>query len=542
MCGIYSKFMRSELCQCSIQSSFVQNKYNTCEECKNSLESFYKIKHRGPDDSKYIECRDMNIVSFLGFHRLSIVGLENGMQPFENNNNYLLCNGEIYNYKELIEKYDLFSSLKTKSDCEVILLLYSKIGILQTIKELRGDFAFILYDANNNLVHFGRDPFGVRPLFYLFEHDRNILTLASEAKCFPQKDNLSQVTPRICYTYNLQTTSLTETTYYNFQEDVKLEKNQNNFITLLENSVRKRLNAEREIGFLLSGGLDSSLILSISLKFLDSKYYPIKVFSIGFDDTSPDIIASKEVVNYLKKKYGDTCITHIILKPTIEEALLSLSKVIKTIESFDTTTIRASTPMYLLSKYISEYTNVKVVFSGEGSDENTFLGYLYLLYAPDISSARQESKRLLSDIHYFDGLRADRTTSNFGLELRVPFLDQDFISYCMNDDNLTRQTLESKVEKKYLRDCFKDYLPNQILYRQKNAFSDAVSYDWKKKIKEYTENKIKTKNKYMSSEELFYISEFSKHYNLNLIPYLWLPKWIDTGNEPSATVLSVFKQ
>lgn len=554
MCGIYSKFIS-----------------DSHDDFKTTYDSFEKLSHRGPDESIFKEVKHNNITAYLGFHRLSIMGIEDGMQPFHISNKHLLCNGEIYNYVDLIEKYEL--EMKTKSDCEVIIQLYLKIGIHKTISSLRGDFAFILYDPEINTVYFGRDPFGVRPLF--IQHERNnsnlvSLTLASEAKgvindskphensCADSKSHLNfskgeyskgsrnlsaikQVEPRKIFSVNLVSGILSETEYFSLSlENHNID--QETFKTLLIESVRKRLMSNREIGFLLSGGLDSSLILSIALSLELKELYPLKVFTVGFDSNAPDVLFAHRTVKFLQDKYGKNCIEHIVVIYDIQDGLREIPNVIRTIESYDTTTVRASTPMYLISKYISENTNVKVILSGEGSDEGNCLGYLYLLYAPNVDKAREESKRLLSDIHFFDGLRADRTISAFGLELRVPFLDSDYVSYCLSSEIPSRVALEEKTEKKYLRDAFVGYLPDEVLYRQKNAFSDAVSYDWKKEIKKYAEKIMTCNHPSLTSEELWYLSEYCRWYNPNLIPYMWLPKWVNVGTEPSATVLELFRK
>jgi len=576
MCGIYSRFTAAE------------------GETENPFEEpdISAIKDRGPDATNTLSFFiPEKYAVFFGFHRLSIIGEHDGAQPFVSNERYyLMCNGEIYNYKELIDEYKL--KLRSRSDCEVILCLFQELrcDIDATVKKLKGEFAFVLYDRQKHTVYFGRDPFGVRPLFMhqtkrkewederselqkeprkgrnkkvesdddksVEEDDDNELILASEAKVFDRHVDIKQVPPRCIWKYNILKGELSMVSQYYTLPKVVQEKqdpiNVDTFKELFIQSVKRRLMVDdgstpaSKIGFFLSGGLDSSLVLSVAMRVLsqsgDISRSKIKVFTFGFEKNAPDILAAKEVVKYLKKKYGEKSLDHHVIVRDIFEGIAAIPEVVKTIESFDTTTVRASTPMYMMSSYVREETDLKIILSGEGSDELNCLGYLYLLYAPSVDDARAESVRLLENIHFFDGLRADRSVSAFGLELRVPFLDGDFVSYTMAYNDPIKQALESKTEKKFLRDAFTDYLPDAILYRQKNAFSDAVSYDWKTKIKEHADTIIKTKHQKLTSEEMWYLTLFCRDYEVGLIPYLWLPKWVDTGSEPSATVLNVFKK
>ena len=294
--------------------------------------------------------------------------------------------------------------------------------------------------------------------------------------------------------------------------------------SILTEAVKKRLISDRPIGCFLSGGLDSSIIASILTRLLRVENKKLKTFSVGLEG-SPDIEAARIVSEYLDTDHHELIVTEDDLFNNIEPT-------IKQIESYDITTVRASTPMYLLSKWISENTDVIVLFSGEGSDE-LFGSYLYFKNAPDLDSFQQETHRLIQDLPYFDVLRSDRSTAGAGLEIRVPFLDKKFVNYITSlPPNYKIINDNTQIEKAILRDAFKDYLPDSIINRRKEAFSDGVSKEersWYKIIQERV------------SEEQYYKDIFNKYYpgRDNLIPYLWLPKWSgDTNNEPSARVLT----
>ena len=300
-------------------------------------------------------------------------------------------------------------------------------------------------------------------------------------------------------------------------------------------------NTDRNIGFLLSGGLDSSLVVSIANRMLSGR---LKTFSVGIED-SPDVLAARKVATYLNTDH-----TEVLFD--VEEGLKNIENVIWSLESYDTTTVRASVPMWLLSKFISKKTNCKVILSGEGSDE-LFGGYLYFHYAPSVEEFTKENRRRLKLIHQFDGLRADRCISAHGLELRVPFLDVKVVEHGMvMDQNL--KTPNDGIEKYYLRKAFEGYLPDDILWRQKNGMSDAVGYAWVKAVKAHAESAISDSefediknnanghNVPLTKEEALYRKIFWKLFGSNkdhLISEIWRPKWTNQ-TDPSATKLSVF--
>ena len=381
-------------------------------------EAFNKLEKRGPDNSTLIMENKVRI----GFKRLSINDMsENANQPFSTDNISLVCNGEIYNHKVLKKKFDI--STKSNSDCEVILHLYEKIGIKQTLNLLDGVFAFILYDKTKNKLYCARDRIGVRPLFY--SNSKNLFAVASEAKSIENLGyNSKQLKGGNYIEKYIDSDKLEIKSFYDIPNPViyveKDEKIQEDMRNLLISAVKKRLMSDRPIGCLLSGGLDSSIIAALLTKYSDTK---IKTFSIGFPG-STDLKYARKVAKYIGSE-------HFELEISYKEGLDVIEEVIYTLESFDTTTVRASVGMYLLSKYISENFEEKVILSGEGADE-ILCGYLYFHNSPSSQSTCDESRKLVEQLPYFDVLRADRCTASHGLELRVPFLDRDFLDFCMS--------------------------------------------------------------------------------------------------------------
>jgi asparagine synthase (glutamine-hydrolysing) len=509
------------------------------------------IDHRGPDFTIIHKFKFKNMYFKLAFHRLSIIDLNNGYQPFIYKDDkskrelYLLCNGEIYNYKNLIKKYNL----NTQSDCHVILDLYLIHGdIEKTVKELDGEFAFILIEIKNNLVSIiaVRDRFGIRPLFYHSEESN--LYFSSELKGLPFDGKGQQIQPRLIYTFN-ENSEFTTKSYYtigkniddniNTDYNILLEKIKK---TLIE-SVKDRMQTERPLGSLLSGGLDSSLISGIAADILKNKGERLHTFSIGLEESSPDIQYARKVAKYINS------IHHEIIIP-VEEWINNLKNVIRQIETYDITTIRASTGQYLISKWINENTDIKVILNGDGSDELTG-GYLYFYNSPDEDSFHKEILRLLNEIHNYDVLRVDRGISSHGLESRVPFLSHKFVDTYLSIDKALRVPKKKKrIEKYLLRQAFEDskLIPSEVLWRQKEAFSDGVSNNkksWYEYIQDYietiiTDDEFSKHNNFPSKESYYYYKIFNEIYpNSELQLNYWLPKWTDEhGNDPSARKLS----
>jgi asparagine synthase (glutamine-hydrolysing) len=499
---------------------------------KNTYDT--KIIHRGPDNTV---TRNYNNCHF-SFHRLCINDLsDSGNQPFENDKYIWMCNGEIYNYKKLISKYNL--TCKSNSDCEVIGYLIDILGICSLAKALDGVFAIAIYDKTHNYIYLIRDTIGVRPLYYY--NQLGIFAFSSEGKSLnnlPNNQTIQQLPPSSYLSYNIITNKIYINKYF-LVKNIKINTQLttticfDNIQNLFVDSIKKRLISDRPIGCLLSGGLDSSLVASILSKLLKEKGKTLKTFSVGFSD-SEDLKYAKKVAKYLGTDHYELILDY-------KQVIHRIPEVIKAIETYDITTIRASIGMYLLAEYINQNHPEKVIFSGEGSDE-IFGGYLYFHKSPTFQDFEKESTRLVDNLFYFDVLRADRCTSTFGLELRVPFLDKEFVKFVMSiPGNLRKFT---KLEKYILRQSFtKNYLPHEILMRKKEGFSDGVGGMLKpfyKHIQEYlrenlSEDYVKKVNSDDELEREYYKDTYYEIYKYSPIPYYWMPKWVNTKN-PSGRV------
>jgi asparagine synthase (glutamine-hydrolysing) len=530
---------------------------------------FIKGKNRGPEYSKLKSFSNFNLN--LGFHRLAINGLnEKSNQPLSFQNIFLVCNGEIYNYKYLYELMDI--KPETDSDCEVIIHLYLRYGIDQTLQMLDGVFAFILYDSNNSNIYVARDPFGVRPLYQLSNLTNYCLIgFASELKCLNEFVNIDEaiITSENTNINQNKITQFTPGTYsvfsYNNYIWSSIKENipyivptfsyQNNKIEWvsyytkiadnLVKSVEKRcLTTERPIACLLSGGLDSSLITALVNDFYISSSFDKKLetYSIGLAG-SEDLKYARIVANYLNTKH-----TQIIV--TEKEMFDAIPEVICAIESYDTTTIRASIGNYLLGKYISKNSDAKVIFNGDGADELCG-GYLYMKSCPDSIEFDKETRRLLKDIHLFDVLRSDKSISSHGLEPRTPFLDRNFVNYYLSIPPYVRNYNNfSQCEKYLIRKSFsspifetamgKQILPDEILWRKKEAFSDGVT-GLGRSLFQILQEFISTELNLpatIETEKLYYKNIFDKYYPKmsHIVPYLWMPKYTN-ATDPSARTL-----
>ena len=536
--------------------------------------AFKKIYPRGPDRMRLMEYQHpVNIVA--GFHRLSIMDLSvKGDQPFTyeycaGDRKKLiisLCNGEIYNYKYLIDEFKL--TPKSGSDCEILPELYFKLGIVNMMKVLRGEFAFIIsdifIDTGDYTIYAGRDSFGIKPLFYT--QTKEYINFSSEIKGLINVHNKNvsnnDIVNPIRAGYYMTVSKQDDywlspifTRYFNIESiEINPMNNKDNIDQVKLNirnnlieAVSSRLMSDRPLGCLLSGGLDSSLVASIASKLLKQKNpnNKLSTFSIGMDGSTDEKYAR------LVAKHIDSNHTHIEFPE--KDWLDAIHKVIYTTETFDITTIRASTGQYLISKWIAENTNIKVLLIGDGSDELTS-GYLYFHKAPDAMACCEENIRLLKDISYFDVLRADRGVSGNGLEARVPYLDRQFTDYYLSICPELRCPINN-MEKWLLREAFSgDWLPEEVLYRKKEAFSDGVSSknkSWYRILQEsindkYTDEElIKYQNNYKhcvppNKEALYFRHIFEDNFGRNLdhlVPYYWLPKWCGNISEPSARVL-----
>ena len=566
MCGIWSL----------IEKSCNQDK----EKIKSLLNDFWNIKHRGPDNSHF-ETFD-NV--YTGFHRLAIMDTSfKSNQPYVirdgNRTIVFICNGEIYNYSQVSKEYNF--DIDT-SDCLVIPKLY----IHHTNKEstsihkwldmfndkIKGEYAFVLFEFDEMMklskYFVGRDHVGVRPLYMCQKNDeldfysseiKGMINYHGKVEEFPP----GHIKIVICNTFNY------EEEYYNFSDlytpyisvnkvsHNDLTKSQEQMIlknvrTAVVNSIKRRLIAHRPMAFLLSGGLDSSLVAAISAKILG---HPIRTFCCGMKG-STDMIYAKIVADHIGSNHTEIYFTE-------EEGLEALEDVIYTTETWDTTTIRASVGQYMVSKYIGTETDCGVVMVGEGPDE-VCSSYLFNFYAPNETAINESAKEYVKNIHMYDGKRADRCISRWGLEARVPFLDPEFIRTYWSIPSVYRHPNFKGIEKWWLRKAFDglDLLPTEVLWRQKEAFSDGISSkkkSWFDILQGYIETKYNDeldtidhtfKNAPTTIEAKYYRKIFLDKFGLVkdcvLSEGYWQPKWDKNGNEytsyidPSARILDVY--
>ena len=500
-------------------------------------EGFDATISRGPDMSRIVDVKN----GVLAFHRLAIMGLdESGMQPFELNGNYVVCNGEIYGFRKLKKELEndgyVFHS---ESDSEIILPLYEKYGY-DLFGMLDAEYALIIYDGKKNSFIAARDPIGIRPLFYGFTESGIIF--ASEPKNLTGTCKKIFPFPPGYYYADGKFTRYRDITAVKEYVTGSLDEICKNIKEKLVRGIEKRLDADAPIGFLLSGGLDSSLVCAVSAKILNK---PIKTFAVGMKEDAIDLKYAREVADYIKSDHTEVIITQ-------EDVLSSLEEVVKILATYDITTIRASVGMYLVCKAIRRQTDVRVLMTGEISDE--LFGYKYTDFAPNAEAFQAESVKRIQELYMYDVLRADRCISVNSMEARVPFGDLDFVSYVMSIDPKLKMNVYDKG-KYLLRRAFEGpYLPHDILYREKAAFSDAVGHSLVNHIKEYAEKKYtdeeyeERRKKYdfampFTKESLLYRELFEKYYkgNAEMIKDFWMPNKSWEGcnvNDPSARVLS----
>ena len=597
MCGIFA---------------LLNNRLTITDTSKPSFnDCFFKGSHRGPEHSFK---QKMPLDIFLGFHRLAINGLDSiSNQPITCNNITLICNGEIYNYRELYALTDTVPT--TDSDCEVIIHLYIKYGIEYTLHLLDGVFAFVLVDFSmmeeDPKIFVARDPYGVRPLYqlakstdpYTFDvsSNNNIITediigFASELKqLVPLFNNgtLAYQEPTGTLLYKATTnmrrnkmrieqfepgsyTVLTHTWQAHAKWRFKIiNKKYSSFgfgcfnsVKMVDSSrminmehlyeqiryyfckaVEKRVeNTDRPVACLLSGGLDSSLVTAIACQYSN---HTLETYSIGLEG-SEDLKNAEKVAQFLGTKHTSVIISE-------DDFFAAIPEVIHDIESYDTTTVRASVGNYLIGEYISEHSQAKVILNGDGADEHQG-GYLYFHKAPDSMDFDAECRRLLTDIHMYDVLRSDKCISSHGLEPRTPFLDREWIQFYLSiPATIRNHNVLGSIEKHLIRTAFKDdnLLPPEILWRRKEAFSDGVSSQTKSwfeviqdrigELKEM-EDPFLTPNKYShlppkTDEQLYYRNIYEYYYpnQGELLPYFWMPKFVD-AEDPSARTLGVYSK
>ena len=506
MCGITAVFRIKE------QSPELRTKVLTMSR---------KLRHRGPDWSG-IYCGKTAI---LAHERLSIVDPQSGGQPLFSPDGKLILavNGEIYNHREIREKYKDKYEFRTGSDCEVILALYRDKGI-SFLEDLSGIFAFALYDEENDDFLIARDPIGVIPLYIGFDNDGKVYC-ASELKALEGFcDRYEPFLPGHYYSGKEGKMTRWYTRDWSSYDAVK--DNETSIPLLresLETAVRRQLMSDVPYGVLLSGGLDSSVISAIARKYASRRietdgkneaWWPqLHSFAVGLEG-APDLAKAKEVAEHIGT-------VHHEIHYTIQEGLDALRDVIYYIETYDVTTVRASTPMYLLARVIKSM-GIKMVLSGEGADE-VFGGYLYFHKAPDAKAFHEETIRKLSKLYLYDCLRANKALCAWGVEGRVPFLDKEFLDVAMRINPADKMCPGKTIEKKVVREAFADMLPESVAWRQKEQFSDGVGYSWIDTLKEYTSQAVSDEqmahaaerfpiNTPMNKEEYFYRSIFAEYF------------------------------
>ena len=485
-----------------------------------SLSMSKKVRHRGPDWSGIYTSDN----AILAHERLSIVDIKSGKQPLFSSDKkiVLTVNGEIYNHQYFRDLNELDYDFQTNSDCEVIIPLFDKYGP-DMLNMINGIFAFALYDNTSNSYFVARDPIGVIPL-YMGKDENGTIYFSSEMKCLVGYCiEIKEFPPGHYMTNNYKIPKKYYSKNWMKFDGVKNYSSTKELRESLEDAVKRQLMSDVPFGVLLSGGLDSSIISSIVKKFskkrieseskIDAWWPQIHSFAVGLKG-SPDLEASKKVSKHLGT-------IHHEIHFTIQEALDALEDVIYYLETYDVTTVRASTPMYLMARYIKSM-GIKMVLSGEGADE-IFGGYLYFHKAPNSKEFHEETIRKLNKLHLYDCLRANKSLSAWGVEGRVPFLDKDFLDYSMNIDPSLKMIKENKIEKNILRESFEGYLPDEILWRQKEQFSDGVGYNWIDSLKEYANESIKDEefsnkeklfpvNTPKSKEEFLFRKIFQKHF------------------------------
>ncbi|MCO5278784.1 MAG: asparagine synthase B [Saprospiraceae bacterium] len=480
-----------------------------------------KQRHRGPDWSGIFTCKD----AILVHERLSIVDPTSGKQPLFSTDGTLALavNGEIYNHRQLKKELNKPHTFQTQSDCEVIIALYQEHGV-NFIDKLNGIFAFALYDHEKNTYLIARDHMGIIPLYIGWDQYGNFY-VASEMKALSGVCNKIEVFPPGHYLHSVD--GQIKPWYKREWVDYDNVKDNTTDIqkvkVAFEEAVNRQLMSDVPYGVLLSGGLDSSIVSAIAKKYaarriesggLKDAWWPqLHSFAIGLKG-SPDLAAAQKAADHIGTVHHEVYFT-------IQEGLDALSDVVYHTETYDVTTIRASTPMYLLARVIKSM-GIKMVLSGEGSDE-IFGGYLYFHKAPDAKAFHEETVRKVGKLHLYDCLRANKSLAAWGVEGRVPFLDKEFMDIAMRLNPKDKMSGNGKIEKHILRKAFEDYLPDEIAWRQKEQFSDGVGYGWIDTLKMVTSEKVSDEqlknasfrfpiNTPKTKEEYYYRSLFAEHF------------------------------
>lgn len=505
---------------CGIVSIF-NIKKQTKELRDKALAMAKKIRHRGPDWSG-IYCGDTAI---LAHERLSIVDPQSGKQPLFSldHKQILAVNGEIYNHQDIRKRYAGIYPFQTGSDCEVILALYRDKGI-HFLEDLNGIFAFALYDEEKDEFLIARDPIGVIPLYIGYDADGKVYC-ASELKALEGYcDRYEPFLPgHYYYSKEGKMTRWYTRDWMSFDAVKNNPASVEELRNALEAAVRRQLMSDVPYGVLLSGGLDSSVISAIAKKYASRRietngkqeaWWPqLHSFAIGLKG-APDLAKAREVADFIGT-------IHHEINYTIQEGLDAVRDVIYFIETYDVTTVRASTPMYLLARVIKSM-GIKMVLSGEGADE-VFGGYLYFHKAPDARAFHEETVRKLSKLYLYDCLRANKSLSAWGVEGRVPFLDKEFLDVAMRINPVAKMCTGKTIEKKIIREAFQDMLPESVAWRQKEQFSDGVGYNWIDTLKAITDQAVSDEqmsqaaqrfpiNTPRNKEEYYYRSIFEEYF------------------------------
>ena len=494
---------------------------------QKALSMSQKIRHRGPDWSG-IYCGKSAI---LAHERLSIVDPESGGQPLysPSRQQILAVNGEIYNHQEIRKRYEGRYSFQTGSDCEVILALYQDKGI-DFLEDLSGIFAFVLYDEERDVFLIARDPIGVIPLYIGYDDDGTVY-VASELKALEGQCQRYEPFLPGHYAYGklkIKNEKLQMERYYHrdwmsYDAVKDHDASSEDIRQALRAAVKRQLMSDVPYGVLLSGGLDSSVISAVAERYSEMRieddsqtkaYWPrLHSFAVGLKG-APDLAKAKLVADHIGT-------VHHEINYTIQEGLDAIRDVIYFIETYDVTTVRASTPMYLLARVIKSM-GIKMVLSGEGADE-IFGGYLYFHKAPDAKAFHEETVRKLSKLHLYDCLRANKSLSAWGVEGRVPFLDKEFLDVAMRTNPAAKMCPGKTIEKRIVREAFSDMLPEEIVWRQKEQFSDGVGYSWIDTLKQITAEAVTDEqmahaeerfpiNPPKNKEEYYYRSIFAEHF------------------------------
>ena len=506
MCGIVAIFNIQE---------------QTPELRQKALRMSQKIRHRGPDWSGIYNGGS----AILSHERLSIVDPESGKQPLfsPDMKQILAVNGEIYNHQDIRRQYAEKYQFQTGSDCEVILALYREKGI-DFLEDLSGIFAFALYDAEKDEFLIARDPIGVIPLYIGYDNDGKVY-VASEMKALEGNCDRYEVFLPGHY-YSSREGKMTRYYKRDWMEYDAVKDNGASVQDIhdaLEAAVKRQLMSDVPYGVLLSGGLDSSVISAIAEKFSEHRieddsatkaWWPrLHSFAVGLKG-APDLAKAKMVADHIGT-------VHHEINYTIQEGLDAIRDVIYFIETYDVTTVRASTPMYLLARVIKSM-GIKMVLSGEGADE-VFGGYLYFHKAPNAKAFHEETVRKLSKLYLYDCLRANKSLSAWGVEGRVPFLDKEFLDVAMRTNPEAKMCPGKTIEKKIVREAFADMLPEAVAWRQKEQFSDGVGYSWIDTLKQITADQVSDEqmahaaerfpiNPPRNKEEYYYRSIFAEHF------------------------------